>query len=85
MEVFLMQNTITQKTVVSIGLAGTMLFAAFSFGVMYNRFTTLEYKVSVVDTRIEKVEAKLSQFQTDFNRIYYPEKIRPSEERITQK
>lgn len=60
---------ITKDSLISLGLVGTLIFAAFSFGVMYQRFTTVEVKV-------QAVERTLGELRVDFYRVYYPEKAR---------
>ncbi len=65
------RNIFDQNTLVPVGIIATLLGAAFTFGVMYQRFTTLESRVQVVDERIV-------QLQGDFNRFFYPEKNQDS-------
>lgn len=72
-----MKTLISTQTTISIGLMGTILFAAFSFGVMYNEFQTVKRKtdniensVSIISEKVQSIEFRMRENQSIQKKLY---------------
>lgn len=56
-----MPNTVTTNTLIPIGFALTLLAAAVSFGVMYQKVNTVNEEVGVLRIQMADVSSKIDQ------------------------
>lgn len=68
---------ISLDTAISLSLVGTLLFAAFSFGIMYNEFQGVKEKtekidksVSIITEKIQSIELRMRETQNIKNKSY---------------
>lgn len=53
---------INEATTVGIGLVVTLMMAAFSFGVMWQKIGSVKSEIKGLSVRIDKLESQLEKF-----------------------